>query len=334
MLRVDDEWWRSHYPPSGWRCRCTVQQLSRDDLDRRGLAPTGRPEGATRQWVNRRTGEISRVPVGIDPGFERNAGSYAPAPAASKFLDGKIASAKPPIKDAAKPLLDDPVAYGAEGRTVRDSIGIDAAARPGKFLDEVEKRLRTELGAGTVPSGGVQTAGNASASALHSAEAVRNAIRLLPATWVKKAGPVVVDQIPKDKTKKASGLYYKYGSRIEIAPGQGLATAMHEYVHHLQVALPGFQDIFRKEHLRRTTNPDGTRHQPVASKYDGFMVRDDDYVDDYFGAVDVEDGIEVPTRGYEILFADLYGKEMLSTLAKDDPGMLDLLLGVLFRYEP
>ena len=72
----------------------------------------------------------------------------------------------------------------------------------------------------------------------------------------------------------------------------------------------------------------------MASKYDGFTVRDDDYVDDYFGAVGGEEGIEVHTRGYEILFADLYGKEFLSTLAKDDPGMLDLLLGVLFRYEP
>ena len=39
----------------------------------------------------------------------------------------------------------------------------------------------------------------------------------------------------------------------------------------------------------------------------------------------------VPTSARE---THLYGKEMLSTLAKKDPGMLDLLLGVLFRYEP
>lgn len=33
ILPVDHAFWKTHYPPNGWRCRCTVQQLSQMDLD-------------------------------------------------------------------------------------------------------------------------------------------------------------------------------------------------------------------------------------------------------------------------------------------------------------
>lgn len=334
VLRVDDAWWRSHYPPNGWRCRCAVQQLSEDDLERRGWAPTARPPSRDREWVNRRTGEVSRVPAGIDPGFERSAGSYAPARDAGRFLAGKIASAPQPIKDAAaKTLLDDPVAYGVAGNAVRKDIGIDAATDPRRFREAVlVERLRQERGAGTAPPR-VQTALDPSKGDLRAADLVRAAVRFLPASWHRKTPPVVVEELPAGGPDVA-GLYSPSASRISIAPGYGLATAVHEYVHHLQATLPGFQRIFEREHIRRTTNPDGTRHQPVASKYAGYTTRPDGYVDDYFGAVSGKEAAEVPTRGFEILFADLYGREMLDEMAKRDPGMLDLLLGVLFRYDP
>ena len=51
------------------------------------------------------------------------------------------------------------------------------------------------------------------------------------------------------------------------------------------------------------------------------------------GLPDAE-GLEVPTRGYQILFDSLDGEDMLGKLANDDPGLLDLLLGVLFQYPP
>ena len=46
------------------------------------------------------------------------------------------------------------------------------------------------------------------------------------------------------------------------------------------------------------------------------------------------DALELPTRAYQILFHPLYGEEMLGKMAKDDPGLLDLLLGVPFKYDP
>lgn len=76
VLPVDDDWWKTHYPPNGWRCRCTVVQLSRRDLERQGLEVAERPPGdAARQWRNPRTGELVEVPAGIDPGFGYNPGA-------------------------------------------------------------------------------------------------------------------------------------------------------------------------------------------------------------------------------------------------------------------
>jgi phage putative head morphogenesis protein, SPP1 gp7 family len=75
VLRWDDPWWNTHRPPNGWNCRCSVIQLSQRDLNREGLqvAPKA-PVVTTREYTNRRTGEVSRVPVGIDPGWAYNVG--------------------------------------------------------------------------------------------------------------------------------------------------------------------------------------------------------------------------------------------------------------------
>ena len=96
VLPVDHPFWRTHYPPNGWRCRCLVQQLSEDDLERYGSkVSSGPPPGSeqTRPWVNRRTGEAARVAVGIDPGFTHNVGRIDPGKAAADRLVAKIDAA-------------------------------------------------------------------------------------------------------------------------------------------------------------------------------------------------------------------------------------------------
>lgn len=44
VLPVDHTWWKTHYPPNGYGCKCQVFSLSKDDMIRRGLVitPTNR----------------------------------------------------------------------------------------------------------------------------------------------------------------------------------------------------------------------------------------------------------------------------------------------------
>lgn len=75
VLRADDPWWDSHYPPNGWRCGCRVRPVSARGMARMGrTGPDSAPVIDTRPWVNPHTGEVLHVPVGIDPGFGYNPG--------------------------------------------------------------------------------------------------------------------------------------------------------------------------------------------------------------------------------------------------------------------
>lgn len=75
VLRADDPWWDSHRPPNGWNCRCGTIQVSADEVSARGMSVSDTaPRVETREYVNPRSGEVSQVPKGIDPGFAYNPG--------------------------------------------------------------------------------------------------------------------------------------------------------------------------------------------------------------------------------------------------------------------
>ena len=92
VLPVDHPFWRSHYPPNGWGCRCIVQQLGEEGLERYEYEVTDPPADAnrTRPWVNKRTGEVRQVPVGIDPGWDHNVGLAGRAGLAGEALEQVI----------------------------------------------------------------------------------------------------------------------------------------------------------------------------------------------------------------------------------------------------
>ncbi|MFT9399787.1 phage minor head protein [Acetobacter sp.] len=74
ILRADDPWWSTHYPPNGWRCHCTVEPVSRRDLKRYNWTVSEAPPLNEKPWRNPTTGKIVMVPDGIDPGFQSNPG--------------------------------------------------------------------------------------------------------------------------------------------------------------------------------------------------------------------------------------------------------------------
>jgi hypothetical protein len=45
IVRTDSEWWRTHYPPNGWGCRCSAIGYSEARMLADGLTPTDPPPG-------------------------------------------------------------------------------------------------------------------------------------------------------------------------------------------------------------------------------------------------------------------------------------------------
>ncbi|MBN8488227.1 MAG: minor capsid protein [Burkholderiales bacterium] len=76
VLPASDPWWATHFPPNDWGCRCGVIQLSADQVEAMGLkVATKAPAITTREYTNPRTGEVTRVPNGIGPGWDYNPGA-------------------------------------------------------------------------------------------------------------------------------------------------------------------------------------------------------------------------------------------------------------------
>ncbi|MHB1305354.1 MAG: phage head morphogenesis protein [Acidiphilium sp.] len=75
VLRADDPFWDTHYPPCGYGCMCIVRSLSEGDLRRRGKSgPDASPKIEWREYVNKTTGLVTKVPTGVDPGWAYNPG--------------------------------------------------------------------------------------------------------------------------------------------------------------------------------------------------------------------------------------------------------------------
>lgn len=79
VLPADDPWWREHYPSNGWGCKCKVFAVNDRDLQRLGLPVGTAPNDGTYDWVNKKTGEVHEIPLGIDPGFDYAPGAIKPS---------------------------------------------------------------------------------------------------------------------------------------------------------------------------------------------------------------------------------------------------------------
>jgi hypothetical protein len=93
VLPADDSFWQSHLPIKEWGCKCSVIQYSQRMLDREGLKVGKAPPEVMRTVVNKRTGEVMRVPTGVDPAFNYPPGGRRAQ--LDKLLKDKLA-AQPP----------------------------------------------------------------------------------------------------------------------------------------------------------------------------------------------------------------------------------------------
>lgn len=155
ILPVEHSWWRTHYPPNGWLCQCRVRQISRAEARRAGYDPeTPAPDDGAYRWKNKRTGEVLRVPRGIDPGWQGNPG-IARERNVQQLLAGKLgemsnAARGAAVEDLAKSRLMRSIQGGEFGFDNGDPataaigrISAPIAALPDEVAALMETRLRT-----------------------------------------------------------------------------------------------------------------------------------------------------------------------------------------------
>lgn len=84
VLPVDHPFWKTHFPPNGWYCKCWTLQISIDRLNSgrvklttpEALAKTGYTDKPQTwpTWRHEATGREEPVPPGVTPGFGHNSG--------------------------------------------------------------------------------------------------------------------------------------------------------------------------------------------------------------------------------------------------------------------
>lgn len=151
VLRADDPWWQTHYPPCGWGCDCRVQALNERDMKRMGLKLG---EAPAMEWETREIGKRSpngpttvRVPKGVDPGFEHVPGqsrleSAVPPPRTTSPLPGTSENIVPNTR--ASTVLPRPRSLPANNvnstETFLNQFGA-TPQQPAIFTDAVGERI-------------------------------------------------------------------------------------------------------------------------------------------------------------------------------------------------
>lgn len=69
VLPVDDPFWQAHYPVKAWGCKCGVVALTDKMRQQQGLQVSESPDEKNYTYINKRTGEVQRIPKGVDPAF-------------------------------------------------------------------------------------------------------------------------------------------------------------------------------------------------------------------------------------------------------------------------
>lgn len=163
-----------------------------------------------------------------------------------------------------------------------------------------------------------------------TAKRVREAARDLPASWVQAGNRLPVEGVPA----RGRGYYSAgYAGRPARILAKTLSTALHEYVHHLQRAIPELNARFTELHRRRTQGDPVVPvipNQPDLKRETG---RPDDYVHPYSGREYNGDPLEVMTMAFQQQQHLIHGDEFLDRLLDKDLEMLDLAVGALFKFD-
>ncbi len=216
---VDDAFWRTHYPPNGWRCRCSVITLDADQLREMGWQVTDPPPPSggvpTRVRQADGTDRIESVPPGVDPAFAYNVGEANLRWQAAVVANEKLAAMPPDMAAAVWRHVAQAAERARAGRAnFDDSPGmplrsLSAAARFEDAAAEYRDWARRQL-AGAGPTGETRVVGALS-------PAVIEALTAMAAT-----DPGVAAPASAAVGVTSSAIHRMAGA--QRAPGRALAT--------------------------------------------------------------------------------------------------------------
>lgn len=207
VLPVESDFWQTHYPPNGWRCRCTAYAVDEKDIERlRAAGHTINREPPDVQWltyVNPSTGEAVPVPRGIDPGFAYNPGLQRDAALHDQALR-KALSAQPlaGAVAAAQATLANPAmtrqASLAFGRFVDATLAANAPTRQAFYVGAIRPQAARALeGAGV---------GLDSAAIAVTDDGVRHALRPVKAAAGVAVDPALYKRLPELLASNATAM--------------------------------------------------------------------------------------------------------------------------------
>lgn len=120
-LPVTDPWWRSHFPPNGWNCKCSVRQIGDREAGRlhQRHGKDQAPPINEQSWLNKRTGRTEKVPAGIDPGWQTNSGLLR-----DRTITDQLQIALDRMPETARRAAVDMLAEHPVAGYVRETLGV------------------------------------------------------------------------------------------------------------------------------------------------------------------------------------------------------------------
>lgn len=132
VLRADHPWWDVHSPSNGYGCKCKKFPRSNRWMQRHGRTADSAPPDNFNEFLDKRTGEVKKVPAGIDPGFEYRPGQSWLRHATYTEVD--LPRVNPiPMGPVAKPPLPEPEPISA-ALLMEDDLAPERYVQA--FLDE------------------------------------------------------------------------------------------------------------------------------------------------------------------------------------------------------
>ena len=108
VLPVDDPWWLRHSPQNGLGCLCKAFAVSERYMRTvlKKTEPDTAPDDGTYEHIDGRTGEVTQIPLGVDPGFDYTPGKSWLRHNTPSFLETWPENVKPiPVGALDKPAL-------------------------------------------------------------------------------------------------------------------------------------------------------------------------------------------------------------------------------------